>query len=165
MFNLIPDDWGGYVTPWVNEIAENFNCLKFLHFRRMIVRDTDLEVLAWSRGRVLQALKLDKCSGFSTDGLFHIGSMCQQLRTLFLEESSIVERDGQWLHEIAMNNSVLETLNFYMTDLVQVSFEDLERIARNCCNLTSMKVSDCEILDLVGFFRAASVLEEFCGWC
>ncbi|GMI87214.1 CORONATINE INSENSITIVE 1 [Hibiscus trionum] len=163
MFNLIPDDWGGYVTPWVREIAENFDCLRSLHFRRMIVRDSDLEVLARSRGRVLQALKLDKCSGFSTDGLFHIGSMCRQLRTLFLEESSIVERDGQWLHEIAMNNSVLETLNFYMTDLVQVSFEDLERIARNCCNLTSVKVSDCEILDLVGFFRTASVLEEFCG--
>ncbi|KAE8712069.1 Coronatine-insensitive protein 1 [Hibiscus syriacus] len=163
MFNLIPDDWGGYVTPWVNEIAGNFNCLKSLHFRRMIVRDTDLEVLARSRGRVLQSLKLDRCSGFSTDGLFHIGSMCRQLRTLFLEESSIIERDGRWLHEIAMNNSVLETLNFYMTDLVQVSFEDLELIARNCRNLTSMKISDCEILDLVGFFRAASVLEEFCG--
>ncbi|KAE8669316.1 Coronatine-insensitive protein 1 [Hibiscus syriacus] len=163
MFNLIPDDWGGYVTPWVREIAENFDCLRSLHFRRMIVRDSDLKVLARSRGRVLQALKLDKCSGFSTDGLFHIGSMCRQLRTLFLEESSIIERDGKWLHEIAMNNYVLETLNFYMTDLFRVSFKDLEQIARNCSNLTSVKVSDCEILDLVGFFRTASVLEEFCG--
>ncbi|KAK8515099.1 hypothetical protein V6N13_122059 [Hibiscus sabdariffa] len=163
MYDLIPDDWGGYVTPWVREVAENFDCLRSLHFRRMIVRDSDLEVLARSRGGVLQALKLDKCSGFSTDGLFHIGSMCRELRTLCLEESSIVELDGQWLHEIAMNNSVLETLNFYRTDLVQVSFEDLERIARNCCNLTSVKISNCEILDLVGFFRAAAALEEFCG--
>ncbi|GMI87215.1 CORONATINE INSENSITIVE 1 [Hibiscus trionum] len=163
MFNLIPGDWGGYVTPWVHEVAANLDCLKSLHFRRMIVRDSDLEVLARSRGGVLQDLKLDKCSGFSTDGLLHIGRMCRQLRTLCLEESSIVERDGQWLHEIAMNNSVLETLNFYRTDLVQVSFEDLERIARNCCNLTSVKISHCEILDLVGFFHAAAVLEEFCG--
>jgi coronatine-insensitive protein 1 len=77
MFNLIPEDWGGYVTPWVNEIAESFNCLKSLHFRRMIVSDLDLELLARSRGRVLHALKLDKCSGFSTDGLLHIGRSCR----------------------------------------------------------------------------------------
>ncbi|XP_022748256.1 coronatine-insensitive protein 1-like [Durio zibethinus] len=163
MFNLIPKDWGGYVTPWVNEIAESFNCLRSVHFRRMIVKDSDLEVLAGSRGKVLRVLKLDKCSGFSTDGLLHVGRLCRQLRTLFLEESSIVENDGQWLHEIAINNSVLETLNFYMTYLVQVSFEDLELIARNCRNLVSVKISDCEILDLVGFFHAAAVLEEFCG--
>ena len=77
MFNLIPEDWGGYVTPWVREIAESFNCLKSLHFRRMIVQDSDLELLARTRGRVLLALKLDKCSGFSTDGLLHIGRSCR----------------------------------------------------------------------------------------
>ncbi|KAE8669551.1 Coronatine-insensitive protein 1 [Hibiscus syriacus] len=163
MFNLIPEDWGGYVTPWVNEIAENFNGLRSVHFRRMIVKDSDLEVLARSRGKVLQVLKLDKCSGFSTDGLLHVGLMCRQLRTLFLEESSIIEKDGQWLHALAVNNSVLMTLNFYMTDLVKVSFEDLELIAQNCRNLASVKINDYEILDLLGFFRAASVLEEFCG--
>lgn len=77
MFNLIPEDWGGYVTPWVNEIAEAFNCLKALHFRRMIVRDSDLEVLVRARGRTLQSLKLDKCSGFSTDGLLHVARSCR----------------------------------------------------------------------------------------
>ncbi|KAG6734979.1 hypothetical protein I3842_01G297100 [Carya illinoinensis] len=162
MFNLIPEDWGGYVTPWMNEIAESFNCLKSLHFRRMIVRNSDLELLAQSRGRVLQALKLDKCSGFSTDGLLHIGRSCRSLKTLFMEESSISNRGGEWLHELAVNNMVLETLNFYMTDLV-VSFEDLELIARNCRSLVSVKVSDCEILGLLRFFCAAPALEEFCG--
>ncbi|KAG8499427.1 hypothetical protein CXB51_005900 [Gossypium anomalum] len=130
MFDMIPEDWGGYVTPW---------------------------------GEVLRCLKLDKCSGFSTDGLLHVGRLCRQLRTLFLEDSSIIEKDGRWIHEIAMSNSVLETLNFYMTDLVKVSFEDLQLIARNCRNLVSVKISDCEILDLVGFFHAAAVLEEFYG--
>lgn len=163
MFNLIPEDWGGYVTPWVREIAESFNCLKSLHFRRMIVNDTDLELLARTRGRVLLALKLDKCSGFTTDGLLHIGRYCRNLKTLFLEESSIVERDGEWLHELALNNTVLEFLNFYMTELVQVQFEDLELIARNCRSLVSVKISDREILDLLGFFRTATALEEFCG--
>ncbi|XVF83868.1 hypothetical protein PTKIN_Ptkin16aG0527900 [Pterospermum kingtungense] len=163
MFNLIPEDWGGYVKPWVKEIAESFNCLKSVHFRRMIVKDSDLEVLARSKGKVLQVLKLDKCSGFSTDGLLHVGRLCRQLRTLFLEESAIDLKDGQWLHEIAINNSVLEHLNFYMTDLTRVNFEDLELIAKNCPNLTSVKISDFEILDLVGFFRHAAALEEFCG--
>ena len=79
MFNLIPEDWGGFVTPWVREISQYFDCLKSLHFRRMIVRDSDLQVLARSRGHILQALKLDKCSGFSTDGLYYIGRYCRYL--------------------------------------------------------------------------------------
>ncbi|KDP44828.1 hypothetical protein JCGZ_01328 [Jatropha curcas] len=163
MFNLIPEDWGGFVTPWVNEIADSFDCLKSVHFRRMIVKDSDLELLAKSRGRVLQVLKLDKCSGFSTDGLLHVGRLCRQLRTLLLEESSILEKDGDWLHQIAINNTVLENLNFYMTELTKVRFEDLELIAKNCRSLVSVKISDCEILDLHGFFHAAAALEEFCG--
>lgn len=163
MFNLIPENWGGYVTPWVTEIAQSFDCLKSLHFRRMIVEDSNLEVLATSRGRVLQVLKLDKCSGFSTDGLLHVGRLCKTLRTFFLEESTIIEKDGAWLHELAMNNTVLETLNFYMTELSSFSVQDLQIIARNCQSLTSVKISDCEILDLVGFFQDAAALEEFGG--
>ncbi|CAN1173842.1 Coronatine-insensitive protein 1 [Linum perenne] len=163
MFNLIPDDWGGYVKPWVKEIADSFNCLKSVHFRRMIVWDSDLELLARSRGEALQHLKLDKCSGFSTDGLLQVARCCRQLKTLFLEESIIVENDGDWLHEIAAHNNVLEALNFYMIDLAKVRVEDLELIAKNCRSLTSVKINDCEILDLIGFFRSASSLEEFCG--
>ncbi|XP_059628033.1 coronatine-insensitive protein 1-like [Cornus florida] len=163
MFNLIPEDWGGFVTPWVEEIAKSFSCLESLHFRRMIVKDSDLELLAQSRGHALKVLKLDKCSGFSTDGLLHITRLCRKLKTLFLEESSVDEKDGEWLHELSLNNTVLETLNFYMADLAKVRFQDLEVIARNCRSLVSMKISDCEILDLAGFFRAAGVLEEFAG--
>ncbi|WVZ08718.1 hypothetical protein V8G54_022064 [Vigna mungo] len=163
MFNLIPEDWGGHVTPWVEEISQYFDCLKSLHFRRMIVTDSDLQLLARSRGHVLQALKLDKCCGFSTDGLLHIGRLCKNLRVLFLEESSIVEKDGEWLHELALNNTVLEDLNFYLTDIACIRNQDLELLARNCPNLVSVKLTDCEILDLVNFFKHASALEEFCG--
>lgn len=77
MFNLISEDWGGYVTPWVEEIARSFTCLKAIHFRRMIVKDSDLDVIASSRGLGLEVLKLDKCSGFSTDGLLHITRRCR----------------------------------------------------------------------------------------
>ncbi|KAK2983244.1 hypothetical protein RJ640_023364 [Escallonia rubra] len=146
MFNLIPEDWGGYATPWVEEIATSFAGLKFLHFRRMIVTDSDLEVLAKSRGKDLLVLKLDK-----------------SLKSLVLEESTIIEKDGEWLHEIALNNTVLEALNFYMTDLSKIRVEDLELIARRCSSLVSVKISDFDILDLMGFFRAAGSLEEFGG--
>ncbi|OVA17664.1 Leucine-rich repeat [Macleaya cordata] len=163
MFNLIPEDWGGYAGPWINEISDCFNCLKSLHFRRMIVKDKDLEVLVRSRGHMLQTLKLDKCSGFSTDGLLHVARSCRCLRTLFLEESTIEENDGEWLHELALNNTVLETLNFYMTDLGKISIRDLEQIAKNCRSLVSIKISDCEISGLLDFFRAGTALEEFAG--
>lgn len=76
MFNLIPEDWGGYVKPWVDVLSTNFVCLKSLHFRRMIVKDEDLKLLAEARGGKLHVLKLDKCSGFSTDGLLHITRGC-----------------------------------------------------------------------------------------
>lgn len=100
--------------------------------------------------------------GFSYS-LFQLPSyLCRNLKTLFLEENAIIENDGEWLHEIALNHTALENLNFYMTDLVQVEFQDLELIARRC-PLVSLKISDCDILDLIGFFRAAVALEEFAG--
>ncbi|XP_047325251.1 coronatine-insensitive protein 1 isoform X2 [Impatiens glandulifera] len=163
MFNLIPENWGGYATPWVEEFARSFNSLTTIHFRRMIVKDSDLELLARSRAKVLIAVKLDKCSGFSTDGILCIARHCKNLRTLFLEESNIKEKDGEWLHELALNNTVLETLNFYMTDLNLIKSGDLEHIARNCPSLVSVKINECELLELCGFFQAAVGLQEFAG--
>ncbi|KAL8462894.1 hypothetical protein ACS0TY_033775 [Phlomoides rotata] len=164
MFNLIGEDWGGYATPWVKEVIRSFGRVKALHFRRMIVSDRDLELLATSAaGRVLEVLKLDRCSGFSTDGLLHIGRLCRNLKTLFMEESVIAERDGEWLHQLASTNIVLENLNFYMTDLKKVRAEDIELLARRCTSLTSLKISDCDISKLVGVFQAAASLEEFAG--
>ncbi|KAK1321867.1 Coronatine-insensitive protein 1 [Acorus calamus] len=163
MFNLIAEDWGGYAGPWINEIADAFTCLKSLHFRRMIVSDDDIGVLVRERGHMLLTLKLDKCSGFSTDSLLQVARTCRILNVLFLEESSITENDGNWLHELAVNNTVLVVLNFYMTELQQISIQDLVLIARNCRSLVSVKTSDCEITELIEFFRAATALEEFGG--
>ncbi|XP_010554643.1 PREDICTED: coronatine-insensitive protein 1 [Tarenaya hassleriana] len=163
MFNLIPENWGGYVTPWVNEIAASFRQLKSVHFRRMIVSDLDLDLLAKARKDELEALKLDKCSGFSTDGLLSLARHCRKIKTLLMEESFFIEKDGEWLHELALHNTSLEVLNFYMTELAKINPKDLETIARNCRSLVSLKLGDCEILDLVGVFKAAINLEEFCG--
>ncbi|KAK4493511.1 hypothetical protein RD792_005562 [Penstemon davidsonii] len=165
MFNLIPEDWGGYVTPWVEEVVRSFGRMKALHFRRMIVKDSDLELVAKSAvGKVLEVLKLDKCSGFSTDGLLHIGRFCGSMKILVMEESSITDNDGEWLHELALNNTVLENLNFYMTDpILRVRSGDLKLIARRCPSLASVKINDCDMLDLIEFFQAAASLEEFGG--
>ncbi|XP_047955678.1 coronatine-insensitive protein 1-like [Salvia hispanica] len=164
MFNLIGEDWGGYAAPWVQEVAGSFTRMKALHFRRMIVSDSDLKLLATSAaGVALEVLKLDRCSGFSTDGLLHIGRNCRNLRTLYIEESMITELDGEWLHHLASNNTVLEHLNFFMTDLKRVRSEDIDLLARRCPSLTSVKISDCDISKLVEFFRNAASLEEFAG--
>nr|XP_043634056.1 coronatine-insensitive protein 1-like [Erigeron canadensis]XP_043634057.1 coronatine-insensitive protein 1-like [Erigeron canadensis] len=164
MFDLIPENWGGFVTPWVLEISRSLTCLRSVHFRRMIVKDSDLELLTRSRGNELRVLKLDLCSGFSTDGLLHIGRVCSNLRELYLQESLIVEKDGDWLHELAMRNMVLESLNFYMTELVKFDYKDLKLIAKNCCqSLVSVKISDCDVTDLVDFFSYAVNLEKFGG--
>lgn len=166
MFNLITDDWGGYVTPWVEEVIGSFGRMKSLHFRRMIVTDSDLELLANSTaGNALEVLKLDKCSGFSTGGLYHVGRLCRNLKVLSVEESGIKgEKDGEWLHQLACNNTVLENLNCYNTDEpLQVTFRDIELIARRCPSLTSVKISDGDISDMIGFFGAATSLEEFAG--
>lgn len=81
-----------------------------------------------------------------------------------MEECSVLEKDGNWLHELALHNTSLEVLNFYMTELAKISPKDLESIARNCRrSLVSVKVGDFEILELVGFFKTAANLEEFCG--
>ncbi|KAI4384522.1 hypothetical protein MLD38_002665 [Melastoma candidum] len=79
MFNLIPDNWGGHIGPWAREIVTGFDCLKALHFRRMIVTDGDLQMLATYMGRALQVFKLDKCSGFSSNGLIPIARLCKQV--------------------------------------------------------------------------------------
>ncbi|KAI7757198.1 hypothetical protein M8C21_017196, partial [Ambrosia artemisiifolia] len=164
MFDLIPENWGGFVTPWVKEITNSLTCLKSLHFRRMIVKDVDIDLLTSVKGSELRVLKLDLCSGFSTDGLLKIGKLCVNLRVLYLQESLIVEKDGEWLHELAVNNNVLECLNFYMTDLGKFSVKDLELIAKNCREtLVSVKISECDVTELVEFFKHVVKLEEFGG--
>uniref|UniRef100_J3M7Q6 Transport inhibitor response 1 domain-containing protein n=2 Tax=Oryza brachyantha TaxID=4533 RepID=J3M7Q6_ORYBR len=162
MYGLIPDDWGAYARPWVAELAAPLECLKALHLRRMVVTDNDLAALVRARGHMLQELKLDKCSDFSTDALRLVARSCRSLRTLFLEECIIADKGTEWLHDLAINNPVLVTLNFHMTELTVVP-DDLELLAKNCKSLISLKISDCDFTDLIGFFRMAKSLQEFAG--
>ncbi|KAK8454069.1 hypothetical protein SEVIR_5G390400v4 [Setaria viridis] len=162
MYGLIPEDWGAYAAPWVAQLAATLECLKAVHLRRMTVTDEDIAVLVRARGHMLQVLKLDKCSDFSTDALRLVARSCRSLRTLFLEECKIGDKGSEWLHELAVNNSVLVTLNFYMTDL-KVEPSDLELLAKNCKSLISLKMSDCDLSDLIGFLQTSKALQEFAG--
>lgn len=165
MYNLLPPDWGGYAKPWIEHISFSCICLKALHLRRMILTDHDLGTLVRGRGHMLQSLKLEKCSGFSTRGLQDVARGCRSLKVLMLEESTIEEESGEWLHELALNNSSLEVLNFYMTGLEKIDISDLELIVTNCPSLNSLKVSECDLLDLKNVLKKATALEEFGGGC
>lgn len=163
MYNLLPHDWGGYAKPWIDQISFTCLCLKALHLRRMIVTDDDLTTLVRGRGHMLQELKLEKCSGFTTRGLEEVARGCRSLKTLMLDESQIEEESGDWLHELALNNSSLEVLNFYMTTLEIINTSDLELIVTNCPSLTSLKVGECDIVEMRGVLSKATALEEFGG--
>lgn len=162
MYGLIPEDFGAYAAPWVAQLAAPLDCLKALHLRRMTVTDEDIAVLVRARGHMLQVLKLDKCSGFSTNALRLVARSCRSLRTLFLEECTIADEGSEWLHELAVNNSVLVSLNFYMTEL-KVEPADLELLAKNCKSLISLKMSECDLSDLIGFLQTSEALQEFAG--
>ncbi|GJV96510.1 coronatine-insensitive protein 1-like protein [Tanacetum coccineum] len=160
-----PCNWDHNLTPWVQEIATSFKRLKVVRFQNLDVHDWDLELLARSRGETLRVLEIDSCSGFSTDGLLYIGKYCTNLRILSLENSSISEKDGEWLHELALHNNSIESLDFYNARLIKFDLKDLTLVAKNCSeSLVSVKISEhYEFIDLVEFFSYAVKLEDFGG--
>uniref|UniRef100_A0A0D9Z535 Coronatine-insensitive protein 1 n=1 Tax=Oryza glumipatula TaxID=40148 RepID=A0A0D9Z535_9ORYZ len=163
MFNLIPEDWGGSASPWIRQLSASFHFLKALHLRRMIVSDDDLDVLVRAKAHMLSSFKLDRCSGFSTSSLALVARTCKKLETLFLEDSIIAEKENdEWIRELATNNNVLETLNFFLTDL-RASPAYLTLLVRNCRRLKVLKISECFMLDLVDLFRTAEILQDFAG--
>ncbi|GJR04378.1 zf-BED domain-containing protein [Tanacetum coccineum] len=151
------------ITPWTEQLALEFRYLKELHIRHLVVPDEDLETLARTRGRDLRSLKISKCIGFSTDGLRHVSKYCNQLRTLCLGYSYDIEvNDGIWLHELALNSTVLEMFKFKHTEISNA--EDLTLLAKNCCNsLISLKIGRCYLSKLGDAFRYAVRLEHFGG--
>lgn len=162
MFKLIPDNWGGYAAPWISEIATNCRKLQSVHLRRMIVSDDDLFKLARQRGNGLHVLKLDRCSGFSTCGIEAIARACRYLRVLVLDDSTIEDRGGEWLQELALHNRSLEILNFSGTDLQNVNINDLHIVARNCPSLRSLKLHEVDLVCLKDLLKTTA-LEELGG--
>ncbi|GJX41226.1 leucine-rich repeat, cysteine-containing subtype protein [Tanacetum coccineum] len=151
------------ITPWIEQLALGFRYLKELHIGRLVVLDEDLETLARTRGKDLRSLKISMCKGFSTDGLMHVSKNCNQLRTLCLEYCYHINvKDGIWLHQLALNSTVLERLHDTHT---YISNADLTLLAKKCCNsLISLKIGDCYLSKIGDAFRYAVRLDHFGGY-
>nr|GEX88132.1 hypothetical protein [Tanacetum cinerariifolium] len=150
------------INPWIQEIAVSFKRLKLIHIRHMDVNDSDLELLARPRGRDLRVLKICKCKWFSTDGLLHIGKYCNDLRTLCLKGNQFNNKDGKWLHELALQKTGIESLDFRLEDFVggewvedQVfagfMFPTIVRTWKFSIPILSLETWDCKLL--VSFAR------------
>jgi len=87
MYDFVPKDWGGFVTPWVQEMEDHFAFLNSLHLHRIVVSDDDLRILADSRSMTLFSLKLDVCTDFTTNGLKLICHSCNKF-FLFMDNNN-----------------------------------------------------------------------------
>ncbi|XP_076925908.1 protein TRANSPORT INHIBITOR RESPONSE 1-like [Bidens hawaiensis] len=138
-FNLVPEGWGGYVYPWVVELARAYPSLEEIRLKRMVVTDESLEMVAKSFNN-FKVLVLSSCEGFSTDGLAAIAANCRNLRVLDLRECEVEDLSGHWLSHFPDSFTSLESLN--MACLVsEVSFSALERLVARSPNLKTLKLN------------------------
>ncbi|GJR30299.1 leucine-rich repeat, cysteine-containing subtype protein [Tanacetum coccineum] len=128
------------VTPWIREIAVEFTRLKSLCIRNMVVSASDLKLLAATRGSSLRSLEIHGCKMFSDDLLIDIARYCIDLRSLSLKKNHI-ENDyiggyrpnGKWLHELALRNTVMESLYFH-DPFDWYDMKDVTHLAKKCSN-------------------------------
>ncbi|PWA56899.1 hypothetical protein CTI12_AA413010 [Artemisia annua] len=160
------------ITPWIVEISVKFKLLKALHIRGMVVGDEDLELLVRTRGKDLRSLRIHKCGLFSEDGLMYVSSYCNELRTLCLENNTLVDvvgdtdsdANGEWLRELAMRNMVIETFHCE-NPFGRYDVKDVTLLVKNSCNsLVSLKICPHLLIgDLGDVFSHAKKLEYFDG--
>lgn len=75
-FNLVPENWGGYVGPWIAAMAVAYPWLEEIRLKRMVVKDEGLELISKSF-KNFKVLVLSSCEGFSTVGLAAIAANCR----------------------------------------------------------------------------------------
>ncbi|KAI4366764.1 hypothetical protein MLD38_022597 [Melastoma candidum] len=138
-FNLVPNDWGGHVYPWIDALARGRVNLEELRLKRMVVTDQGLDLISKAFGN-FKSLVLVSCDGFSTDGLAAIAANCRHLRELDLQESEVEDHRGQWLSCFAESCTSLVTLNFSCLK-GDVSLAALERLVARSPNLRSLRMN------------------------
>ncbi|PWA50112.1 hypothetical protein CTI12_AA477700 [Artemisia annua] len=149
------------IRPWIKEIVVSFKCLKSLDIRRVIVCDSDLEQLARSRGKDLRILKINNCKGSIGNGFIHIGRYCNDLRTLCLEDNTKNQKNRKWLHELALNNTHIESFKF-SSAVSEYDVKDLTLLAKSCSqSLAYLKMGKCRLSDLRDVFSHAVNLKDF----
>ncbi|GJT00141.1 leucine-rich repeat, cysteine-containing subtype protein [Tanacetum coccineum] len=163
------------ITPWIQEICVKFARLNSLCIRNMIVSPSDLKHLAKTRGANLRSLDICGCIMFSEDGLIDIARYCIDLRSLRLQKNymenddmpigNYIEYDtmpnGKWLHELALCNTVMESLDFhYPFDTYDM--KDVTRLAKKCSkSLVSLNISPRSLSDFKEVFKHAKKLDHF----
>ncbi|KAI3851356.1 hypothetical protein MKX03_006702 [Papaver bracteatum] len=128
-FNLVPHDWGGSVSPWIEVMANNYPGLEELRLNRMVVFDHSLELLSRSFPN-FKSIVLVSCEGFTADGL----------RELDLQNSEVEDPRGQLLSFFPHTCTSLVSLNFACLK-GEVDLGALERLVERCPNLISLKVN------------------------
>ncbi|KAI3510365.1 hypothetical protein L1887_17297 [Cichorium endivia] len=138
-FNLVPEDWGADVHPWLSVLAKAYPFLEELRLKRMAVSDESLEFLATNFPE-FKALSLLSCDGFSTDGLKAIATHCRNLTELDIQENGIEDLGGDWLSCFPETLTSLELLNFGSLNS-EVDFYALEKLVTRCKSLRVLKVN------------------------
>ncbi|OEL14053.1 Transport inhibitor response 1-like protein [Dichanthelium oligosanthes] len=158
-FGLVPPAWGAAAAPWVAAAADGWPLLEELSFKRMVVTDDCLEMIAASF-RNFQVLRLVSCEGFSTSGLAAIAAGCRNLRELDLQENEIEDCSIHWLSLFPESLTSLVTLNFSCLE-GDVNITVLERLVTRCCNLKTLKLNNAIPLDkLASLLRKAPQIVE-----
>ncbi|PWA99564.1 hypothetical protein CTI12_AA006250 [Artemisia annua] len=157
------------LKPWIKEIVSSFKCLKALDIRRVLVHDSDLELLARSRGKDLRVLKINNCKyrgkinncKYRGNGFMHIGRHCNNLRTLCLEDDTKNLKIWKSLHELALNNTHIESVKF-SSPISEYGVKVLKLLAKSCSqSLVSLKMGECYLSHLRGVFKHAVNLKDF----
>ncbi|KAH0466187.1 hypothetical protein IEQ34_006290 [Dendrobium chrysotoxum] len=144
-FNLVPSDWGGGASVWVEALAEACPQLEELRLKRMVVTDDCLELIGRSF-RNFKVLSLTSCEGFSTAGLASVAKNCRNLRELDLQENVIEDNCSNWLSHFPESFTSLISLNIACLD-GDVNLFILERLVSRCSNLKTLRLNHSVPLD------------------
>ncbi|PWA98121.1 hypothetical protein CTI12_AA019230 [Artemisia annua] len=163
------------ISPWIQELTVSFKSLKELVIHDMCVDDEDLELLGRTRGKDIRVLKIEGVHGcgLGKGGLVHVFKYCNQLRIFCFEDyHGEVDIYGNRLHELALHNKVIESLQFHVGPIGYDCYDWKDRydendrtlLAKNCSkSLVSLKISPCRLSKLGDAFRHAVNLEDS-GW-
>ncbi|KAL4379157.1 hypothetical protein GQ457_02G012650 [Hibiscus cannabinus] len=146
-FNLVPDDWGGFLYPWIKAMAKSRIGLEELRLKRMVVSDESLELLSKSFPN-FRSLVLVSCEGFSTDGLAAIAANCKLLRELDLQENEVEDHRGHWLSCFPETSTSLVSLNFACLK-GEINLASLERLVARSPNLKSLRLNRAVPFDML----------------
>lgn len=158
------------VNEWIREISVSLTCLKSLRIRHSVIRDSDLDFLAKTRGKDLMSLKIFMCEGFSENGLMCVAKHFSELRELCLEKvdlvvgDEVVEERGKWLRVLALRKTGIEKFSYIDATNIPFGQEDVAFLVEKCReSLVSLRVDSCLIDDAAQAISNAVNLQDFFG--